>query len=616
MRRRLAAPLPWLGALLAIYLCAPFAAAIQQARFADWEAFDGTALWRALAVSVGSATLSAALILIGGIPLGYCLARVPGRAMAVLGFVVQLPLAMPPLASGVLLLFLVGPYTPLGLLTHGTLTDSFTGIVLAETFVAAPFLVVAARSAFASVDPVLEDVALTLGWGALRVFIKVSLPLAWPAIRAGLLLAWLRAFGEFGATVMVAYHPYSLPVYMYVVFGGQGLPAMIPILLPAVAATIAVFALSAIPMGRALRRGHTAIDDRPSAATAQVSGPKQVSGRNSEPIPGAGLTFQFRRHAGAFDLEVAWSTRARRLAILGPSGSGKTMTLRLLAGLDRAQTCVLSLGDRNLSNLPANARGIAYVPQNYGLFPHLTVARQLLFAAGAEAPVARHWIDRLGLSGLEGRLPVELSLGEQQRVALARALVRPASLVLLDEPFSALDAPLRRRLREELRQLQREIEATTIIVTHDPDEAALLGEEILVLDHGRVLQAGKGEAVFLRPANETVARLLGAQNVNFGIAIDQRQIDIRNDLSIAVAGLPLVPGERVGWSVRPEEIRVDDDGCYKATILEVAPFGAMLQLIVQLGDIQLAALAQRSPEVRTGPCRLNIDSRSIQVWRT
>ena len=222
MIRRLPAPLLWLGLLLAIYLSAPFVAAIQQVTLADWQSVKVQELWRALSVSLGSATLSVVLILVTGVPLGYTLARVPGRAMAVLGFIVQLPLALPPLASGVLLLFLVGPYAPLGLLTHGALTDSFAGIVLAETFVAAPFLVVAARSAFAAVDPGFEEVAATLGWGRLATFIKVSLPLAWPAIRAGLLLAWLRAFGEFGATVMVAYHPYSLPIYMYVAFGARG----------------------------------------------------------------------------------------------------------------------------------------------------------------------------------------------------------------------------------------------------------------------------------------------------------------------------------------------------------------------------------------------------------
>jgi molybdate transport system ATP-binding protein/molybdate transport system permease protein len=133
-------------------------------------------------------------------------------------------LQSPPLASDFLLLFLVGPYSPLGRLSHGSTHRLPAGISLAETFVAAPFLIVASRSACASVDPLLEDVAATLGRGRLATFINVSLPLAWPAIRAGLLLAWLRAFGEFGATVMVACRPYSLPVYMYVAFGSQGLP--------------------------------------------------------------------------------------------------------------------------------------------------------------------------------------------------------------------------------------------------------------------------------------------------------------------------------------------------------------------------------------------------------
>jgi ABC-type Fe3+/spermidine/putrescine transport system ATPase subunit/ABC-type sulfate transport system permease component len=612
--RRLPAPLPWLGALLAIYLCAPFVAAIQQAGLADWHSVNATEVWRALAVSLGSATLSVALILIGGVPLGYCLARVPGRKMAVLGFIVQLPLALPPLASGVLLLFLVGPYAPLGLLGHGALTDSFAGIVLAETFVAAPFLIVAARSAFASVDPVLEDVAATLGRGRLATFIKVSLPLAWPAIRAGLLLAWLRAFGEFGATVMVAYHPYSLPVYMYVAFGSQGLPAMMPVLLPALAAAIAVFALSCITVSPAPRRARIAVG--PShAMTGHVSTSKSASGPSSIGVSDGGLTLQFRRRLGSFELDIAWTTRARRLAILGPSGSGKTLTLRLMAGLDPADTCVLRLGQHDLSNLPAEARGVAYVPQNYALFPHMTVARQLLFPVGAQVPVARHWLDRLDLSSLEERLPAALSLGQQQRVALARALVRPASLVLLDEPFSALDAPLRRRLRGELRQLQREIAATMVIVTHDPDEAALLGDEILILDQGHVLQTGKTEAVFARPASETVARVLGADNVASGIAADEDQIEIGDGVRLAVVGPPLLPAERIGWSVRPESIRLSADGRYEATIEDVASLGGMLQLSVRLGGIKLRVLTDPSFNPINGPCRLDIDPRSIQIWK-
>jgi ABC-type Fe3+/spermidine/putrescine transport system ATPase subunit/ABC-type sulfate transport system permease component len=610
--RRLPAPLPWLGALLAIYLCAPFFAAFQQAGLADWQSVNTTELWRALAVSLSSATLSVAFIFIGGVPLGYCLARVSGRPIAILGFIVQLPLALPPLASGVLLLFLLGPYSPLGLLGRGALTDSFAGIVLAETFVAAPFLIVAARSAFAALDPELEDVAVTLGWGPLATFSKVSLPLAWPAIRAGLLLAWLRAFGEFGATIMVAYHPYSLPVYMYVAFGSQGLSAMIPILLPTLAAAIAVFALIHIDTTR--RRQRIAFSP-PDADALDPGELHSTSKPGSEPAQNSGLTFQFLRRLGSFELDVAFATRSRRLAILGPSGSGKTMTLRLLAGLDRADACVLRLDENDLSRLPPEARGIAYVPQNYALFPHMTVTRQLLFPADAKASVARRWIERLGLSNLEERLPAALSLGQQQRVALARALVRPASLLLLDEPFSALDTPLRRRLRAELRQLQREIGAATVIVTHDPEEAALLSDEILVLDHGRVLQSGKTEIVFARPANETVARLLGAENVGYGVAAGENQIEIATNLRLVMAGPALAPGERVGWSVRPEDIQISDNGRYEAMILDFAPVGAMLQLSVLLGETPLIVLAHRNLHPNQGPCRLDIDPWSVRVWR-
>ncbi|MEX3825271.1 molybdate ABC transporter permease subunit, partial [Paraburkholderia sp. BR14262] len=178
-------------------------ASIPQIGQADWAGVDWHATWSAVGVSVASASVAALVILVGGVPLGYWLARSRARGIALLGFVVQLPLALPPLTSGVLLLFLIGPYSGIGQLFGGSLTDSFTGIVLAETFVAAPFLIVAARSAFSAVDPVYDDVAATLGHHAASRFFRVTLPIAWPAIRAGLALAWLRAFGEFGATVMV-----------------------------------------------------------------------------------------------------------------------------------------------------------------------------------------------------------------------------------------------------------------------------------------------------------------------------------------------------------------------------------------------------------------------------
>ena len=312
---------------------------------------------------------------------------------------------------------------------------------------------------------------------------------------------------------------------------------MMPILLPALAAAVAVFALSSIPTHAPRRHAQIGAGSL-DTMTRKGSGSKFQPLSTSKPVSGGGLVVNFRRSLGAFELEVAWTTHARRLAILGPSGSGKTLTLRLMAGLDSADPCVLRLGERSLSSLPAEARGVAYVPQNYALFPNRTVTSQLLFPAGAEMSVACHWLNRLGLSGLEERLPAALSRGQQQRVALARALVRPAHLMLLDEPFSALDAPLRRRLCQEMRQLQHEIEATMIIVTHDPDEAAFLSDEILVLDQGRVLQTGPTETVFRRPANETVARLLGAENVAFGIAVAADQIEIGKGVRLTVSAPP------------------------------------------------------------------------------
>jgi ABC-type proline/glycine betaine transport system ATPase subunit/ABC-type sulfate transport system permease component len=505
MMQRTPQPLIWLAALLAAYLCAPFLASISQIRLVDWQTVDWSTLMASIGVSVGSATVAAGLIALGGIPLGYFLARSSSRWMTWLGFVVQLPLALPPLTSGILLLFLLGSYSVIGRAAAGALTNSFAGIVLAQTFVAAPFLIIAARSAFAAVDPILEDVAATLGHQAQSRFFHVSLPLAWPGIRAGLLLAWLRAFGEFGATVMVAYHPYSLPVYTYVAFGSQGLSAMMPLLLPTLVIAIAFSMLASF-------RGWTPVQPRESPVSDEEGGDLVVAGSPPLLTHSGSLAFEFRKRLGNFELDVAWAPTARRLAILGASGSGKSLILRLIAGLEVAETSSLVLSNEVFDNKAPEQRAIAYVPQDYGLFPHMTVAEQLAFPIGADAIAARYWITHLGLSGLTGRRPVELSIGQRQRVALARALVRPSRLILLDEPFSALDTPRRRRLRRSLRQLQTEIDATTILVTHDPEEAALLADEMLVLDGGHVLQVGRTEDLLARPANRKVAELLGVES--------------------------------------------------------------------------------------------------------
>ncbi len=596
-----------LGTLLAAYLLAPFLAGVAMLGRADWRGADLPALAHASLVSVASASLATALVALGGIPLAHRLARPGGRGLALLGVLVQLPLALPPLTSGVLLLFLLGYASPLGWLFGGRLTDSFAGIVLAEAFVAAPFLVVAARSAFAAVDPQLEAVAATLGHAPGAVFRRVALPIAARAIGAGALLAWLRAFGEFGATVMVAYHPYSLPVLTYVAFGSEGLPAMLPILLPTLAAAaLALAAASALRPRRAAPLPATVPLPAPVIAAAAV---------RPAPLP---LCLRARRERDGFALDIAWRTGARRLAILGASGSGKSTTLRVIAGLDRGLGDRLTLGGRDLACLPPHARAVAFVPQDYALLPHLAVAAQVRFAADCDPALAALWTARLGLEPLQQRRPDALSLGQRQRVALARALARPqARLLLLDEPFSALDATLRRRLRREMLAVQAAADVTTILVTHDPEEAMLLADELLLLEAGRVLQAGPVGAVFARPAGETAARLLGAETIGAAVAV-AGGIDLgapgEAGLALPLAGSGFAPGTPLGWAVRAHQLRIGTGVGLPASVLRRGPVrDGQREVVLRLGRSVLTLQADPSCPAEGG-CAVGVDPEALQVW--
>ncbi|HLH63944.1 MAG TPA: ABC transporter permease [Ktedonobacteraceae bacterium] len=236
------ASLALLGAVLLLYLIIPLVYFLFTLpwSYVPGQLSDPQAL-AALITSLLSASLAIAITTLFGIPLAYILARrsFPGRAL--LTMLVYLPLVFPPVVSGIMLLLLYGPYGPIGgpFANAGLELDtSFAGIVLAQVFVASPFVIIAARSAFEAVDPALEQVAATLGKGAWEVFWRVNLPVARAGIIAGLLLGWLRALGEFGATVVLAYHPYTLPVYLYVQLSGTGVDAALPLALLSLAVSV------------------------------------------------------------------------------------------------------------------------------------------------------------------------------------------------------------------------------------------------------------------------------------------------------------------------------------------------------------------------------------------
>jgi ABC-type sulfate/molybdate transport systems ATPase subunit/ABC-type sulfate transport system permease component len=623
---RARSPLPWLGGLLALYLLAPILAFLLRLRHGV-SASPGVG--SALATSLLTATVATVVIALLGTPLAYLLARGRGAGSRVLTALVALPLALPPLMSGLLLLYVLGPHTTLGRLFDGELTETRLAIVLAQTFVAAPFLVIAARASFAAVDPALEDVAASLGHGRLARFWRVAVPAALPGIGAGLLLAWLRSFGEFGATVILAYHPYSLPVYTFVEFDATGLPATVLPIAVALGAALIVLLLSG---SRARRRRHT-----------RTSLPAAVAPTRDAPdLPDpAALDFALSKRLGDFTLDIAHRSHSPRLALLGPSGAGKTLTLRLLAGLigpDSAEHTRVALGSSTLDSRPAERRELGYVPQQAALLPRRDVWRQVTFGARAQPALAAWWIERLGLAGLESRHPDELSGGQQRRVALARALAVQPRVLLLDEPFAGLDAPVREGLRRELRRLQREVGLSTVLVTHDPEEAALLADEIVVLDDGHVLQAGPRASVFRAPCSPKVAALLGIANAHRGIALGGGRIR-SGGVELRADGEPLDPaigqlaaGTEVAWAVRPERVELRADGRYAATLLDDADLGAERELIVALDrgdasgsgetspasggeDIELTVRTLDAGELAIGqPMRVELRPEHVSVW--
>jgi putative spermidine/putrescine transport system ATP-binding protein len=219
------------------------------------------------------------------------------------------------------------------------------------------------------------------------------------------------------------------------------------------------------------------------------------------------------------------------VSLLGPSGCGKTTTLQMIAGFVEPSGGAVRLEGRDLLAIKPSKRGLGIVFQSYALFPHMTVAENVSFGLEMQGIVAAERVKRVGetlelvgLAALAGRFPRQLSGGQQQRVALARALVIRPQILLLDEPLSNLDAKLREEMQIELRQIQRSVGTTTILVTHDQAEAMALSDRLVVMNHGRVEQIGAPHEAYERPASAFVAGFLGRTNVLNGATVRPEKI--------------------------------------------------------------------------------------------
>jgi spermidine/putrescine ABC transporter ATP-binding subunit len=306
------------------------------------------------------------------------------------------------------------------------------------------------------------------------------------------------------------------------------------------------------------------------------------------------------------------------LALLGPSGCGKTTLLRLIAGLIEPSQGKIEIRGRDVTRVPAHRRDVGLVFQNYALFPHITVWQNVAFGLrmrGMPKAEIRRLVDEtlevVQLGRLGGRLPAQLSGGQQQRVAVARALVLKPAVLLLDEPFAALDKALRDQMQIELRNLQRRLNITSIFVTHDQDEALTISDRIAVMNAGRIEQIDSAKGVFETPKTEFVLGFIGQSNRFEGRVEEtnaqQATVAIR-DWRIKVVNPPqgLIVGGKLTVAVRPGKMSLSrqaptaDQNGIEGTIVDTLYLGASTQYYVEAGG------------VRTEVDRQNTDSSSAE----
>jgi iron(III) transport system ATP-binding protein len=323
---------------------------------------------------------------------------------------------------------------------------------------------------------------------------------------------------------------------------------------------------------------------------------------------------------------------AELLAILGPSGCGKSTLLRIVAGLERQDAGRVVLHGRDVSRLPPAARGCGVVFQSYALFPNLTAAQNVAFGIdrrrhGRRERVRRAvaLLEQVGLADAAEKYPAELSGGQQQRVALARALATEPAVLLLDEPLSALDAKVRAMLRAEIRRLQQATRLTTLLVTHDQEEAMTMADRVAVMNRGRLVQVDEPRAVYQRPADEFTAAFVGVMNFSRGWTVGPGQSVTRGGVTLGVAEpVPAAPGARVDVGFRPEEAALGDaegagGNMLPCTVERVEFRGPFVRHYVTLsggGETAVVDLPahQASPTGAAGATSLHVRPESVRVF--
>ncbi|WP_235503291.1 ABC transporter permease [Aeromicrobium sp. Root495] len=597
-----------------LFVLLPLVAMVSRVDWADFVSLVTSESARdALWLSLRTSTVSTVLCVVLGVPMAVVLARTSFPGQGVLRSLVLLPLVIPPVVSGIALLYTFGRKGLLGptLDVLGVqVAFSTAAVVIAQTFVALPFLVISLEGALRTAGHRHELVASTLGASPSTVFRRVTVPLVLPGLVSGAVLAFARALGEFGATITFAGSlqgtTSTLPIQIYLerVTDPDAAVALSLVLVVVAVVVIGVAGPGqGTDLGARRRRGRRDVppsaEPEPGWTDDEVRLPGGHDAPASAPATGSAplaLDVTVAEREVAVRLSVA---AGETVALLGPNGAGKSTVLEVAAGLLRPSSGAVSLGDRSLDDVAPHDRRVALLAQEPLLFPHLDVLDNVAFgprSAGAgrsaSRATARRWLQQVGVADLAERRPQTLSGGQAQRVAVARALAAEPDLLLLDEPMAALDVAVTPALRHTLRAVLAD--RTVLLVTHDALDALLLADRVVVVDGGRVVEVGPTREVLARPRSAFAAQVAGLNLVSGtweGAAVVNPSLTVRGlPTSAVAAGAEVVAVfSPSAVAVFPQAPAGSPRNSFEATITDVEPLGDRVRIRTLAGSQAVAA---------------------------
>ena len=578
----LALALVYLSALLLLPLVGIVWTALSPGWSTVKETFTRADVLHAFQLTLIITVITVVVTAVFGVIVAWVLVRQPFRGSGILNALVDLPFALSPVTVGlacVLLFGLGGWFEPFFSARGIDIIFALPSMVLVTIFISIPFVIRGVQPVLVEIGTEEEDAARTLGASVWRSFRRVTIPNIRWGLLYGVALSAARAIGEIGAVLVVS-----------------GL-----IQGKTETATLYIF--------RAVEDRDTASGYVVALTLAAVVDPHpdrhrdvQAPDRKGEegmttPIVVEELTKRFGSFAAVDD--VSFTAREGAItALLGPSGSGKSTVLRMIAGLEHPTSGKIWMGTEELTVKSVQERQVGFVFQHYALFRHMTVAENVSFglqvrkeSKAAQKQRVDDLLELVQLAHFRDRYPDQLSGGQRQRVALARALAPKPEVLLLDEPFGALDARVRQDLRRWLDELHRELGVTSLLVTHDQEEALELANQIVVMHEGKVEQVGTPSEIYDDPATSFVAGFVGSANVIHGRVVDGH-VHLG---TIKVPGADhLEEGSAATAYVRPHDIRIATNGhsdpdpaAVKATIERITSLGWLARIGLRLPDDQI-----------------------------